>query len=159
MDQRQPTVVFVYGTLKRGFSNHRLLDCPGAKLLAHATTVEQYPLITDDYYIPYTLNIPGKGKNIKGEIYAVDDAVLATLDKLENHPVWYQRENTPVKDVLLVEESASVAATLDVQNPWMYKIPEERVKPDQLLKPFLECYELAEHQNHYVPRGLRSAAE
>jgi len=71
--------IFVYGTLKRGGSNHRLLD--GQRFLAVARTLPIYKL--------YALNdFPGmvaeakNGRSIEGEIWQIDPACLARLDEL-----------------------------------------------------------------------------
>ena len=43
------------------------------------------------YNIPYLIDKPGVGNNICGELYEVDDKMLAKLDELEDHPNYYQR--------------------------------------------------------------------
>jgi gamma-glutamylaminecyclotransferase len=76
--------VFVFGTLKQGFPLHRLglgdrpkrLDC---------RTVERFPMfIAGAWYAPMMMNEPGSGRQVRGELYEVDDAGLARLDKLES---------------------------------------------------------------------------
>jgi gamma-glutamylaminecyclotransferase len=72
-------LVFVYGTLKRGYSNNRLLQ--GCKYLGEATTEALY-LLYD--YGPFPCMVRAKeGKHIKGEIWEVDEKVLKRLDVLE----------------------------------------------------------------------------
>lgn len=87
--------VFVYGTLKRGQpNNHRMFDLSNGKaeLLASARTTQKYPLIiATKYNIPFMLNIPGQGHRVRGEIYKVDDKMLAFLDDFESCPHMYQR--------------------------------------------------------------------
>lgn len=75
--------VFVYGTLLSGEGNHGLLR--GARLLEQDETPEGY--------IMYHLGgfpgvVPSDGtETVKGEVYAIDPAILARLDGLEgvNH--------------------------------------------------------------------------
>jgi gamma-glutamylcyclotransferase (GGCT)/AIG2-like uncharacterized protein YtfP len=80
------TNVFVYGTLKRGFGNHFLLN--NATFVGEYTTKPMYRLFASG--LPFLSE--GGNKAIKGEVYAVDDATLAALDRLEGHPNAYRRE-------------------------------------------------------------------
>jgi gamma-glutamylaminecyclotransferase len=85
-------VVFVYGTLKRGCPNHFFLD--QARLLGVARTVERYALYEDEYPRLY------KGEQvsrIQGEVYEIDEETLARLDRLEDHPHSYRREEALVE--------------------------------------------------------------
>ena len=80
------TNVFVYGSLRKGFHNHYLL--------------ERSTILHDDAVITGTMASLGgfpcvttEGNNqIHGEIYEVDDPTLADLDRLEGHPSFYCRE-------------------------------------------------------------------
>ncbi|MDT8445643.1 MAG: gamma-glutamylcyclotransferase family protein [bacterium] len=75
--------VFVYGTLKQGFANHHYL----AGLEMRPGWVEGYQLHQGPGY-PYAA--PGQSR-IYGEVYPVDDALLAQLDALEETPHYYRR--------------------------------------------------------------------
>lgn len=82
-------LVFVYGTLLRGESNHGLLD--EAEFLGEATTSDEYVLVDLG---PYPAIVPADeahATRITGEVYAVDDAGLVELDHLEDAPRLYQR--------------------------------------------------------------------
>ena len=72
--------VFVYGTLKRGGSNHRYLQ--GQTFIAPATTVPGYRLYRLDGY-PGMVPDPAHSHGVHGEIWEVDAAGLAALDELE----------------------------------------------------------------------------
>ena len=83
--------VFVYGTLRSGFSNHFLM----------ASTVKIGDGETKNKYALYTSGIPflvedEQVSTIKGEVYFVDDTILRVLDSLEGHPDWYKRKLIPV---------------------------------------------------------------
>lgn len=88
------TKVFVYGTLKKGLSNHRLLK--DAQFEGRATTLQQFKMVGKDDYFPYVLgtahDLPGQETHsIQGEIYAVTPAELESLDTLEGYPTHYTK--------------------------------------------------------------------
>ena len=76
-------VVFVYGTLKRGFLLHAQgLD--GARFLGLYQTVAPYPmLIAKPFFGPVMLDQPGTGLQVRGELFEVADERLPVLDELE----------------------------------------------------------------------------
>lgn len=82
--------IFVYGTLKTGEPNaHLMVDSSKGKatLVGAADTVRKFPLLIGSRYnVPYLLYKPGTGHRIRGEVYDVDDKLLAFLDEFENHP-------------------------------------------------------------------------
>ena len=75
-------VVFVYGTLKSGLSNHRILG--GSTLIGAGHTVTRFRLFCNGFF-PYIARAhkPGTGHRIEGELYSVNAATLANLDRLE----------------------------------------------------------------------------
>ena len=84
--------VFVYGTLKKGFGNNRVMERAGGTLWASATTKDRYPLYVEG--LPYLSEEAGIGHNVRGEIWSVED--LAPLDRLEGHPSFYKRKRVYV---------------------------------------------------------------
>lgn len=88
--------VFVYGTLKRDQPNHYLMlnaNNGKAKFVANGTTQDSFPMVIGTRYnIPFLVHVPNVGQHIHGEIYEVDDNMLATLDELEGHPNYYLRQ-------------------------------------------------------------------
>ncbi|PIA39972.1 hypothetical protein AQUCO_02600429v1 [Aquilegia coerulea] len=80
-------VIFTYGTLKHGFSNHvlmqDLISTNDAVYLGVYRTVEKYPLVCGPYRVPFLLNFPGVGDRIWGELYAVSRIGLDRMDELE----------------------------------------------------------------------------
>jgi len=78
--------VFVYGSLRRGFSNHRFLE--SASYLGEATTAPHYRLVSLGAFPGMT---PGLSV-VRGEVYEVDADTLRRLDALEGHPHFYRRE-------------------------------------------------------------------
>lgn len=79
--------VFVYGTLRRGSWNNRLLH--DAVFAGTARTREKYALYVDG--LPYVVRKPAVS-TIVGEVYALPASALPRLDALEGHPDLYQRE-------------------------------------------------------------------
>lgn len=68
-----------------------------AKLICQGKTSELYPLIiATRYNSPYVLKAAGIGHQVNGEVYSVDDKMLQTLDKLENHPHLYERHEVKI---------------------------------------------------------------
>lgn len=86
-------IIFVYGTLKQGWGNHRCIE--GQEYLGHAET--QYP-----NWQMYSLGgFPGVtegNKTITGELYAIDDEAFARCDRLEGHPNFYKRRMIGILD-------------------------------------------------------------
>ncbi|KAL1211443.1 putative gamma-glutamylcyclotransferase [Cardamine amara subsp. amara] len=81
------TLVFTYGTLKRGFSNHVLMQdlirSGDASFKGVYQTLENYPLVCGPYRVPFLLNKPGSGQRVTGELYTVSPRGLSRLDELE----------------------------------------------------------------------------
>jgi len=81
------SLVFTYGTLKRGFSNHTLMQdlirTGDATFVSTCRTAENYPLVCGPYRVPFLLNMAGSGQPVMGELYAVSASGLARLDELE----------------------------------------------------------------------------
>ncbi len=82
--------IFVYGTLRKGHRNHRLLE--NSEFVGYAITKDKYSLFVDG--IPYVVKIPVS--KIKGEVYRIDKHTLEKLDRLEGHPDFYKRERIDV---------------------------------------------------------------
>ncbi len=78
--------VFVYGTLKRGEANHHWLAGGRFGGRRRLRGVRLHDLG------PYPMAVPAEDAAlIHGELYAVDPAGLAALDRLEDVPVEYER--------------------------------------------------------------------
>lgn len=125
-----------------GFANSHLLD--RATCLGEFRTVTRYPLVVGGKYnSPYLLDMPAKGARVKGEVYVVDDAMLADLDHLENVGVNYMRR---------VSKVSSSSDRSFVANAFVYF---KTNGMDQLAKSqFLDDYQCRK----YVPRHLRASS-
>jgi gamma-glutamylcyclotransferase (GGCT)/AIG2-like uncharacterized protein YtfP len=82
----------VYGTLKKGFGNNRLLE--GAKFIkAREFDIKNCRLRANpDSPFPYLYKSNGQRSSpFYGELYEIDEKILADVDRLEGHPVFYKR--------------------------------------------------------------------
>ena len=85
--------VFVYGTLKRGYSNHPML-ATAKEFFGDVATINTYRMLTIIHpsgMFPVILDDPN-GKPVCGEIYHVEDETLARLDQLEREGSSYDRK-------------------------------------------------------------------
>ena len=176
-------IVFVYGTLQRGCSNHGLLA--GAQLLGSAVTEEDFVMRTlvDEHG---RRGIPFVGRDlpigpVHGEAYAVDDRTLAELDRLEgcvpDNPdaSWYRRDTVSVRldgqvcdaFIYLHERPASTLVHTGrwsdaqrLENPCWYFAYGSNMNPQRMLErgvPFDQCVPavLRDHTLTFNKRGLR----
>lgn len=88
-------LIFVYGTLKRGGSNHAWLR--GQRFVAEAATQPQYRQYDLGGYPGLVLD-PAQGQSIEGELWEVDAEGLQRLDELEDVDGGeYVREPVPLR--------------------------------------------------------------
>jgi gamma-glutamylaminecyclotransferase len=97
--------VFVYGTLKRGFDNHRILT--KSKFISTAKTLHSYPMICKYPSFPYLIDVEGEGFRIDGEVYKATYRTMLRLDELEGYPDHYTRREIEV----VLEDKTVVMAT------------------------------------------------
>lgn len=105
--------ILVYGSLKKGYGNHRLLE--RATFLGQATTVPSFTLL-DLGHFP---GIVRSGSTpVMGELYEVDAETLARLDRLEGHPGFYRREAI---DVVLEDGSLATVEGYVLPLSWLHE--------------------------------------
>ena len=95
--------VFVYGTLKRGLYNHRLLT--QAKYLGEG--------VLHDYGVfNMPVGYPGikeaKGKHVIGEVYEVTDNELRMLDRLEGYSGEGNKFNLYDRELVVVNVEGNI---------------------------------------------------
>ena len=79
--------VAVYGSLKCGFHNHRVIDMAGGRLVGTGKTKDMYTMRSLGGFPGVFLNEPTS--NISVEVYEVED--IRPLDALEGYPHFYDR--------------------------------------------------------------------
>lgn len=104
-------IVFVYGTLKAGYSNHGLLR--GAVPLGTTRTVSKHTLV--DWKAFPALVLKGDTQ-VTGEAYRVNNATFKRLDALEGYPTFYDRTQVELENGL---------------TSWCYFIPESDINVDE----------------------------
>mmetsp|Transcript_43205 Transcript_43205/g.50051 ORF Transcript_43205/g.50051 Transcript_43205/m.50051 type:complete len:159 (+) Transcript_43205:46-522(+) len=112
--------IFVYGTLRKGFYNHHFLE-EDTEFIGKAKSVNEYKMTAREYIIrggrkravPFVSKTPEC--SITGEIYEVSNNTLKLLDRLENHPFWYVREEV---EFVLTEDNTD--GEPKVVKAWIY---------------------------------------
>lgn len=91
--------IAVYGSLRKGFHNHRLLENESCVFIGEGFTRPEYTLFP-------IASFPGIKKNgttaVKVEVYEVKEDYLPRIDALEGYsenrePTFYDRKSIPVK--------------------------------------------------------------
>lgn len=104
-------LVAVYGTLKRGFGNNRVMGT--SKFIGTGKTANEYPMRCDA--IPYVYPRKGEGHQVVVEVFMADKFTLeGPIDRLEGHPSVYNRRKTYIE----MENGMTIQA-------WLYFYPHE----------------------------------
>ena len=97
--------LFTYGTLR--------VDEPNAEILKHHSEFQETCITLDKYIMvtqkskSYPFIFPAEfwpemennAVNIIGDVYNIDDTALQRCDKLEGHPIFYERTRIKVKNI------------------------------------------------------------
>jgi gamma-glutamylaminecyclotransferase len=90
--------VFVYGTLKEGFRNFHVNR--GRRVAGEFETALPFALyVIGHYALPWLVEVPERGQHVAGQMFEVDAATLAEMDRLEriDEPGWYRRTTIVVR--------------------------------------------------------------
>ena len=90
-------LVFVYGSLKSGRSNHNAY-LGASDMLGRGYMEGLYDLIDLGWYPAVLRREDGQPTRIYGEVYEVDEDTFYSLDLLEGHPDYYKREQVNLAD-------------------------------------------------------------
>jgi gamma-glutamylcyclotransferase (GGCT)/AIG2-like uncharacterized protein YtfP len=133
----EPSLLFVYGTLREGGGNDYLLK--GCRRIGKEA------LVAGNLYLDGGLPMLGKGlQAVLGEVYEIpDEKSWERLDRLEGHPNWYHREK-----VTVTVKGLKRHGLMDIE-AWVYFMNEE----------WLEAYQnlvRVEHGDYLKARKARS---
>lgn len=102
-------LVFVYGSLKKGYGNHPILG--NSECLGGAVTKLQFQMHS---FGGFPALVKGD-KSYQGEVYLVDEATMVRLDRLEGYPHFYTRQQY---EVYMPDSNTEVDA-------WIYTLANE----------------------------------
>lgn len=105
------SLLFVYGTLKKGYGNHaRYLS--SSRFVGDAVTLDAFamssgaiPFVCPARFVPN----PIFHGHVRGEVYEVDRATRDATDRLEGHPDFYTRS---AADVMLLSTNERIKAEM-----------------------------------------------
>jgi gamma-glutamylcyclotransferase (GGCT)/AIG2-like uncharacterized protein YtfP len=148
-------MVFVYGTLKRGFFNYNGTKmAENAELIYEKAYIPNALLFVDAYYIPYMADLgDARWGPVPGEVYRCNSAFLGTLDKVEGVAKgrYARTQVTATADVTDLNGTA-IKKPVDV---WVYHLRE--VPPGNVSEVNrIEDYTKEEHERLYVARANRN---
>ena len=138
-------LVFVFGTLKEGFPN--FATNKGRRVPGDFITRQRYPLyLVGERHSPWLIDSAGEGERVCGQLFEVDETILAAMDLLERvrEPDGYRRVTIPV------ESAGGESAPHAIEAFAYLKQARHFVPSDARLGPLRE-YTL-EHAALYRPR-------
>lgn len=91
---KYPQYLMVYGTLKKGYGNCRLL---GSAYYVGECVTKQSSFSISASGLPMVY-LADNGHRVKGELYIVSPDDMLAIDSLEGHPNWYCRQRVPLED-------------------------------------------------------------
>jgi gamma-glutamylcyclotransferase (GGCT)/AIG2-like uncharacterized protein YtfP len=86
-------LIAVYGTLKQGGSNQRILDADNGKFIGKGETVQKFTMF-GGYGFPRVIYDGPETSPIQCEVYEMDG--LDNMDRLEGHPNFFCRREVEV---------------------------------------------------------------
>ena len=108
--------VFVYGTLKQGEANHRVMTSADGEFITTAKLAGYYMVNTPWY--PFAAKSDNDDDYIEGELYKVPAEKLHILDTLEGYPQLYDRDTVSIEDleaVIYVNRNKAEMASYEKQ--------------------------------------------
>lgn len=96
VDDRGMIRVLVYGTLKEGHANHRLIKAAGGQFLGYDSLSGPFRMVDMTGFPGVVMEEADDDEEIKtstiyGELWGIEPEGLAAIDLLEGHPNFYRR--------------------------------------------------------------------
>lgn len=106
--------VFVYGTLKKGGHNHRVMEQAGGAFIKHHTITGYKKIQPKELSFPYVIKTGDENDYVEGEVYEVDN--IKPIDWLEGYPSLYGKEEIEPRTFIYVAGPSLLA-----REPWFTK--------------------------------------
>lgn len=124
-------LVFVYGSLLSGLSNHHVMAAAKGTFISVGRTMGLYHLTArGDMQYPYLTNTPlspqQMANRIIGEVYEVDETGLKVLDELEEYPVYYNRHMVDIQK-LTTASSSDTNQTSEILKCYAYFLESQSI--------------------------------
>ncbi len=139
--KKVPQLVFVFGTLKRGYPNAAANQ--GKLLDGKVATRIPYPLyLTGVRHSPWLMDMPGEGFRVRGELYLVDAEQLERMDQLERIDLadGYRRQRIEI-----------IMSDYSLNSAWAYLKPVSQLRNTSIMSGPLRSYTPA-HASLYRSR-------
>ncbi len=129
--------LFIYGSLKKGFSNENLLE--NTRFITNAVTKDRFLMYPNfDYTYPYLFEDKNKineSKRVKGELYLVSESYIKnSLDVFERVDAELYKRETRV----LLKEDIEIEADIYITNNAILESGEVDILPSSLSEWTLE---------------------
>lgn len=151
-----PITVFVYGSLKRGHGNNRLLgDQEHAKFLGTEFLRGNYRLVDLSAFPGILENKEWPRAEILGELYAVSVEALASLDILEGNKFFYTRKKVQVGG------DYRKGVTIGATKAWCYFLPTDEYgsRTERLCVDMYQCWRPSDEEKVLMARRAQEARQ
>lgn len=110
-------LIAVYGSLRQGFGNHRIIQAYPMVATGKVEPYSMYDIAMGGFPAIVQTARPDQLDEVEVEVYEVDDEGLASVDRLEGHPNFYERHREYVKIRDGASNEDALCAWLYVQSP------------------------------------------
>ena len=121
--------VFVYGTLKSGYGNNRLLT--GSLSLGAAYTLQTFRLFNAGFPVSF---FEPKGHPVLGELFEIPDDLLdvtiSRLDSLESEGSMYRRETVRVLPLSSAAPAVDTYMYVGIPQFWRDRLDDRLITPN-----------------------------
>lgn len=114
----QNEYLFIYGSLKKGFSNHNRLNKGELEFVGNGITQDKYGMFKEGFenypFVTTNVNL----NRIEGEVYLIKNKeIIEKLDEFEGHPNYFKRIKIKV---YLHNENQIIKKAFDIVDAYIY---------------------------------------